>query len=164
LTAVADPHALRWSLRVARGSATREVVAASADADITVVGISQWSPETLQLAPDGPTTLLVLPESGRYRGPLAAICPVAVTPERAVHLVTSLSAAVGDGVTILVVGDDLAAAGSWCAKAGELLRGQNLRGDFEIVREGQPEALEAALTRLAPRAVAILAPSPAAAT
>lgn len=158
LTALAQPRSLRWSFRIARGTVPDELLAASGNADLTVVGVARWSPGDLRLARDAPTTLLVLPQSGRFRGPLAAICPVAVPPEHAIGLVASLATAVGDGFTILVVGDDLAVTGSWCEKAGELLRGHASRGKLEIVRDSQPEALQAALERLAPRAVAIIAP------
>ncbi len=140
------------------GCLSGELLAASGNADLTVVGVARLGPGDLRLARDAPTTLLVLPPSGRYRGPLAAICPVAVPPEQAIGLVASLASAVGDGFTILVVGDDLAVAGSWCEKAGDLLRRLDGRGKLEIVRDSQPEALQAALERLAPRAVAIVAP------
>lgn len=163
LTALAEPRSLRWSFRIARGTVADEMLAASGNADLAVVGVARCSPGDLRLARDAPTTLLVLPQSGRFRGPLAAICPVAVPPEHAIGLVASLAAAVGDGFTILVVGDDLATAGSWCEKAGDLLRRQDSRGKLEIVRDSQPEALQAALERLVPRAVAILAPPLAAA-
>lgn len=158
LTVLAERRSLRWSLRVARGCLSGELLAASGNADLAVVGVARWGPGDLRLARDAPTTLLVLPPSGRFRGPLAAICPVAVPPEHAIGLVASLASAVGDGFTILVVGDDLAVAGSWCEKAGDLLRRLDRRGTLEIVRDSQPEALQAALERLAPRAVAIVAP------
>ena len=122
LTALAERRSLRWSFRVARGSVPGELLAASGNADLTVVGVARWGPGDLRLARDAPTTLLVLPQSGRFRGHLAAICPVAVSPEHAIGLVASLAAAVGDGFTILVVSDDLAVAAAWCEKAGELLR------------------------------------------
>jgi nucleotide-binding universal stress UspA family protein len=158
LTTLAERRPLRWSFRVARGSVPDELLAASGHADLTVLGVARWGPGDLRLARDAPTTLLVLPPSGRFRGPLAAICPVAVPPEQAFDLVASLATAVGDGFTILVAGDDLTVAGAWCEKAGELLLRQGSRGKLEIVRDSQPEALQAALERLAPRAVAIVAP------
>ena len=160
LTELAAPRALRWSMRVTRGSVAQEIVAASAQADLTVVGISRWSPEALRLARDAPTSLLVLPRSGRFPGPLAAIVPAAIAPERAIALLAPLAGALGDGLTLLVLAHDLEAAGAWCGKAGELLRRQGRRAQLEIVREDQPEALQVALERLAPRAVAILAAPP----
>ena len=159
LTALAVPRAIRWSFRVARGSVAGQLLAA-AGADLKVVGISSWDPEALQLAQDAPTTLLVLPQAGRARGPLAAICPVAVAPEQAISLVCSLANAVGDGLSILVVGEDVADAGRWCEEAAALLRRQGRRAELEIVRNGQPEAMKAALERLAPRILAIVAPPP----
>jgi hypothetical protein len=80
-----------------------------------------------------------------------------VDPARAVDLLLPLSGAVGDGLTLLVLANDVAAARPWCETAVELLRARDCRADLEIVRESQPEALQAALERLAPRAVAILA-------
>lgn len=157
LARLAAPRAVRWTLRVTRGEATSELVAASAQADLTVVGIPRWGPEAMRLARDAPVSLLVLPGSGRYSGPLVAIVPVAIAPERALAVLDPIAGAVGDGLTLLAIADDLAAAGPWCAKAGDLLRRQGRRAQIEIVREGQPEALQAALERLAPRAVAILA-------
>lgn len=160
LEELAEPRSLRWSLRVTRGSVTEEIVAASADADLTVVGVSRWDSRTLQFARKAPTSVLVLPPSGRFAGPLAVICPVALDPEQAIARVTPLADAIGDGLTVLAVGEDLEAAGRWCEAAGRLLRGRQPRPQLEIVRESQPEALQAALERLAPRAVMILA-SPA---
>jgi len=157
LTQLAGARPLRWSLRVTRGSVSEEIVAAATPEDLTVIGISRWGPETLRLAQESPATLLVMPQSGRFRGPLAAVCPLAVDPARAVDLLLPLSGAVGDGLTLLVSTGDVAAARTWCEKAAQLLGAQGRRADLEIVRESQPEALQAALERLAPRAVAILA-------
>ena len=116
----------------------------------------------MRLAAGAPSTLLVLPPSGRVRGPLVAICPVAVVPDQAVSLLCSLANAVGDGLTVLVVGGKLAQAKRWCEDATRLLQDRRRRAQLEIVRDGQPEALEAALKRLAPRALAIVAPARAA--
>lgn len=157
LAQLAGARPLRWTLRVTRGSVTEEIVAAATPEDLTVIGISRWGPESLHLAHGAPATLLVLPQSGRFRGPLAAVCPVAVDPARAVDLLLPLSSAVGDGLTLLVLANEVAAATPWCEKAAGLLRVRDCRADLEIVRESQPEALQAALERLAPRAVAILA-------
>jgi nucleotide-binding universal stress UspA family protein len=162
LEELAGERSVRWTLRVTRGSVTEEISAAATPADVTVVGISRWEPQALRLARDAPATLLVLPQSGRFRGPLAAICPVAIDPERAVSLLVPLSGAVGDGLTLLVLAPEIEAAKPWCEKAVELLGAQDRRAGIEIVRESQPEALQAALERLVPRAVAILAPAPAA--
>ncbi len=160
LAELAEARPLRWRLRVTRGSVTGEIVATATPEDLTVVGIPRWGPEALQFAPEAPATLLVLPPSGRFRGPLAAVCPVGVEPQRAVDLLLPLSSAVGDGLTLLVAAPDVGAAKSWCEKAGALLKERDREADLEIVRENQPEALQAALERLAPRAVAILAPPP----
>ena len=157
LVQLAGARPLRWTLRVTRGSVTEEIVAAATPEDLTVIGISRWGPESLHLAQGAPATLLVLPQSGRFRGPLAAVCPVAVDPARAVDLLLPLSSAVGDGLTLLVLANEVAAAKPWCEEAAGLLRVRDCRADLEIVRESQPEALQAALERLAPRAVAILA-------
>ena len=157
LAELAGERPLRWTLRVTRGSVTEEIVAAATPEDLTVIGISRWGPESLHLAQGAPATLLVLPQSGRFRGPLAAVCPVAVDPARAVDLLLPLSSAVGDGLTLLVLANEVAAAKPWCEEAAGLLRVRDCRADLEIVRESQPEALQAALERLAPRAVAILA-------
>ncbi|MBX3715657.1 MAG: hypothetical protein KF738_06615, partial [Burkholderiales bacterium] len=121
--------------------------------------VTRWGPEALALAQGAPTTLLVVPRTGRFTGPLVAVCPVAIDPAQAVALLRSLSGAVGGGLTLLVTADDLAAAGHWCEAAGAALDAAGLRAQLEIVRESQPEALQAAIERLAPRAVAILAPS-----
>lgn len=161
LAEVAAPRSLRWSLRVTRGSVTEEIIAASPGADLTVVGAKRWAPEAARLARTAPATILVLPPSGRFLGPLAAICPVAVAPEHAMALAVSLGDALGGGLTVLVLAEDLAEAGAWCAMAGELLRAVDRRAELEIVRESQPEALQAALERLAPRAVAVIAAPPA---
>jgi nucleotide-binding universal stress UspA family protein len=160
LAELAGSRSLRWTLRVTRGSVTEEIVAASTPDDLTVIGVSRWGPEAMQLAHEAPATLLVLPHSKRFRGPLAAVCPVAVDPQRAVDLLLPLSGAVGNGLTLLVTTGDVAAAKPWCEKAAELLKARGRRADLEIVRESQPEALQAALERLAPRAVAILAAPP----
>lgn len=157
LARLAGARPLRWTLRVTRGSVTEEIVAAATPEDLTVIGISRWGPEALRLAQDAPATLLVLPRARRFRGTLAAVCPLAVDPARAVDLLLPLSAAVGDGLTLLVTTRDVAAAKPWCEKAAQLLHAHGRRADLEIVRESQPEALQAALERLAPRAVAILA-------
>jgi nucleotide-binding universal stress UspA family protein len=157
---LAGARSLRWTLRVTRGSVTEEIVAASTADDLTVIGISRWGPESLHFAHGAPATLLVLPQSGRFRGPLAAVCPVAVDPARAVELLLPLSSAVGDGLTVLVTTEDIEAAKPWCGRASALLRERDRRADLEIVRESQPEALQAALERLAPRAVAILSAPP----
>jgi hypothetical protein len=77
-----------------------------------------------------------------------------------VPLLVPLANAAGDGLTLLVVSDDLEAAGRWCEEAGALLEERGRRARLEIVRDGQPEALQAALQRLAPRAVAIVSPPP----
>jgi nucleotide-binding universal stress UspA family protein len=159
LAALAEPRALRWTLRVTRGSVTEEVLAASLDADLAIVGISAWSADALRLATGAPSTLLVLPPSGRVRGPLVAICPLDVEPTQAVSLLCSLANTVGDGLTILVVGGKLAEAKRWCEEATRLLQDNRRRAQLEIVRDGQDEALEAALKRLAPRALALVAPA-----
>lgn len=161
LAEVAAPRSLRWSLRVTRGSVTEEIIAASTSADLTVVGARRWAPEAARFARGAPATILVLPHSGRLRGPVAAICPVTVAPEHAIALAASLGDALGGGFTILVLAEDLAEAGAWCEKAGDLLRAMGRRAGLEIVRESQPEALQAALERLAPRAVAVVAAPPA---
>lgn len=158
LAQLAEPRALRWRLRVTRGSVTEEIVATATPDDLTVIGISRLGPEALRLAREVPATVLVLPRSRRFRGPLAAVCPLAVEPARAVGLLLPLSSAVGDGLTLLVTASDVEAATPWCEKVGALLDERGCRADIEIVRESQPEALQAALERLAPRAVAILAP------
>jgi hypothetical protein len=67
---------------------------------------------------------------------------------------------VGDGLTILVVGDDVELAGRWCVEAATLLDERGRKARLEIVRDGQPEALQAALARIAPRALALIAPTP----
>jgi len=162
LAHLAGASPLRWTLRVTRGCVTEEIVAAATPEDLAVIGISRWGPEALHLAQGAPATLLVLPQTRRFRGPLAAVCPVAVDPARAVDLLLPLSGAVGNGLTLLVLANDVAAATPWCEKAAGLLRAQGRRADLEIVRESQPEALQAALERLAPRAVAILTAPPAA--
>jgi nucleotide-binding universal stress UspA family protein len=164
LMELARPRALRWSLRVTRGSVAEEVLAAASGGDLTVVAVSRWGPEAVRLARETPVSLLVLPRSGGIRGPLAALCPVEVAPEQAIALLGSLANAVGDGLTILVVGEQLAAAKRWCEKAAKLLDEEGRQARLEIVRDNQAEALEAALKRLAPRALAILAPTPGAAS
>jgi nucleotide-binding universal stress UspA family protein len=158
LAALAAPLAVRWSLRVTRGSVTEEILTASAGADLAIVGIARWDPEALRLAGNAPASLLVLPRAAKAGGPLVAICPVDVAPERSIPLVCSLANAAGDGLTILAVGADVASAAAWCEKAGELLRLKGRRAQLEIVRDGQAEALKTALDRLAPSALAILAP------
>jgi nucleotide-binding universal stress UspA family protein len=163
LAALAEARPLRWRLRVTRGSVTEELVATATPDDLTVVGIPGWGAEALRLAPETPATLLVLPPSGRFRGPLAAVCPVSVDPQRVVDLLLPLSSAVGDGLTLLVTAPGVEAAKPWCERAGALLEERHCEADLEIVREGQPETLQTALERLAPRAVAILAPPPSAA-
>lgn len=160
LMELARPRALRWSLRVTRGSVAEEVLSAASGDDLTVVAVSRWGPEAVRLARETPVSLLVIPRSGRIRGPLAALCPVEVAPEQAVALLGSLANAVGDGLTILVVSERIAEAKRWCEKATKLLEGQGRRARLEIVRDSQAEALEAALKRLAPSALAILAPTP----
>jgi nucleotide-binding universal stress UspA family protein len=162
LMALAPPRAVRWTLRVTRGSVAEELLAAAPGADLTVVAIPRWGPEVARLARETPVSLLVIPRKERARGPLAALCPVEVAPEQAIALLESLVNAVGDGLTILVLGGRLAAAKRWCEAATRLLDERGRRARFEIVRDGQAEALEAALERLAPRALAILAPAPAA--
>jgi len=160
LTALAGPRAVRWSLRVTRGSVTEEVRAAATGADLTIVGISRWGPEAMRLAREAPVTLVVLSGGGSARGPLAVICPVTVAPEPAVSLACSLARAIGEGLTILAVGDDVEEAARWCAEAAALLARLGRKASLEIVRDWQAEALEVALERLAPRAVAIVAPTP----
>ena len=160
LTALAVPRALRWSLRVTRGSVTEEVLAASTGADLTVLGVARWGPEEMRFAQEAPATLVVLTREGARHGPLVAIVPITIAPGQAVTLVRSLANAIGDGLTVLAVGADLETAGAWCAQAAELLERQGRKASLEIVREGQPEALQAALDRLAPRAVAIVTPAP----
>ncbi len=162
IEALSQPRAFRWSLRVTRGSMAEEVRSAATGSDLTVVAVSRWGPEAVRLARETPVSLLVIPRSGKARGPLAALCPVAVAPEHAIALLGSLAGAVGDGLTIMVVGERLAEAKRWCEKATKLLDEQGRRARLEIVRDSQAEALEAALKRLAPRALAILAPSPTA--
>jgi nucleotide-binding universal stress UspA family protein len=159
LSALAEPRALRWTLRVTRGSVTEELLAASLDADLAIMGVPGWSAEAVRLATGAPSTLLVLPPTGRVRGPLVAICPVEVAPDQAVSLLCSLANAVGDGLTVLVVGGKLDEAKRWCEEATRLLQDKLRRAQLEIVRDGQAEALEAALKRLAPRALAIVAPA-----
>lgn len=161
LAGVADPRAVRWTLRVTRGVEGEQLRAASSGADLAVASVTRWGPEALALAQGAPTTLLVVPRTGRFTGPLAAVCPVAIDPAQAVALLRSLSSAVGGGLTLLVTGEDLAAAGHWCEAAGAALDAAGLRAQLEIVRESQPEALQAAIERLAPRAVAVLAPAAA---
>ena len=160
LTELAGLHAVRWTLRVTRGSVTEEVLAASTGAVLTIMGVSRWGPEAMRLAQGAPATLVVLPQGAGQRGPLVAICPVGIAPEQAVSLVCSIANAIGDGLTVLAIGDDVEEAGAWCARTGELLEARGRKAQLEIVREGQAEALQAALDRLAPRAVAIVAPSP----
>lgn len=160
LTELAAPRDLRWSFRVTRGSVPEQLLAASSGDDITVVGLSRLGPDALQLARETPSTLLVLPQGTTLRGPVAGICPIEVAPARAIPLLCSLSNALGGGLTVLAMGDDLAAAGRWCEEAGALLDERGRKASLEIVRGGQAEALQAALERLAPRAVAIVAPVP----
>jgi len=160
LTALAVARELRWTFRVARGSVTEQLLAATSPSDISVVGITRWGPEAWPLTPDTSTTLLVIPQGVAPQGPLAAILYPGTSPEQAVPLLCSLAKAVGDGLVLLVVNDDLAAAGHWCEAAGALLDARGRKAQLEIVRADQPEALQAALERLAPRAVAIVAASP----
>jgi nucleotide-binding universal stress UspA family protein len=159
LTTLARPRALRWSFRVTRGSVPEELRTASAGADLTIVGIARWGREAMQFAQEATATVVVVTPSAALRGPLTAICRVGVAPEQAVTLVCALASTLGDGLTILVVGDDLARAGHWCEAAGEMFEKSGRKAHFEIVRDGQPEALQLALERLAPRVVAILAPA-----
>jgi len=100
---------------------------------------------------EAPVTLVVLPGGGSARGPLAVICPVTVAPEPAVSLACSLARAIGEGLTILAVGDDVEEAARWCAEAAALLARLGRKASLEIVRDWQAEALAVALERLAPR-------------
>jgi len=158
LAAFAEPRALRWSMRVTRGTVAAELPAAAGEEDLTVAGLPRWSPEAMRFARGAPATLVVLPQGIAPRGPLAGICPVAVAPARALALLSPLSRAVGDGLTLLVLARSVAAARDWCATMAGLLQQHKIDARIEIVRERQPEALQAALERLSPRAVAIVAP------
>jgi hypothetical protein len=158
LTTLADPRAVRWSFRVARGSVADQLFAASTSADLAVVGIARWGPQALQFAREAPATLIVLTPGATQRGPLAAICPVGVPPEPAAAFLCALGNAIGDGLTVLAVGDDLEAAGKWCAEMAAMLEKRGRKARLEIVRDSQAEALQLALERLAPRAVAVMAP------
>jgi nucleotide-binding universal stress UspA family protein len=158
LAALAGTHAGRWSLRVERGSVSEQLRAASTEADLTVVGVSRWGPEALRLAREATATLVVLTPGAAARGPLVAICPIAVPPDKATSFLCSLANAIGDGLTVLAVGDDLELAGRWCTQTSELLEKRGRKARLEIVRDGQQDALRLALDRLAPRVVAIMAP------
>lgn len=162
LTELAAPLSVRWSFRVARGSVPEQVLAASSGEDISVLALARLGPEALAMGGEAPVTLLVLPKGARLHGPLAAVCSVDVAPSRAAALLVPLARAIGDGLAILVQSADIERAGRWCVEAAELLKREGRRADLEIVREDQDEALQAALERLAPRAVAIVSPAPAA--
>jgi hypothetical protein len=153
-----DARPVRWSFRVARGTVAEQLLAASVGADLTVVSVAGWGPQALQLVQDAATTLVVLPRGAAAGRPFAAICPVDVPPAQAIPLLCSLANAVGNGLTLLALGDGEGAE-RWRGEAAALLKKLGRKARIDIVPGGQREALQAALDRLAPRALALVAPA-----
>ncbi len=147
----------RWSLRVTRGTTPEAVRAEAGEADLSVLGVARWGPEARRRAHAGGATVLVPARAGA-RGPLVALCPVERDPAQAAALLVSLANAVGDGLVVLAIGAnaDLEAARRWCGEVDARLREARRPARLEIVRADQPEALDLALERLAPRAVALV--------
>jgi hypothetical protein len=157
LSQLSGPRAARWTFRVTRGSVAAQLHAQAGKCDLTVAGVPRWGPEALSLARGMPATLVVFPAGPATRGPVVAIVPTAVAPERAAAVLGPIAKQVGGGLTILVLAASIEAAGRWCETAATLLEQGKLPAHLEVVRENQPEALERALARLWPRAVVIVA-------
>lgn len=160
LATLAQPRAFRWSLRVARGTVTEQLIAAAAPFDIAVIGIARWGPEALRLAAAAPIALFVLRAGPATRGPLVALCPTGAEPGQSLPLLCSLAHAVKAQLTILVMGSDLARSGEWCLEASAVLESLARRANFEILGDTGAETLQAALKRLAPCAIAVVTPAP----
>lgn len=156
LTAAAERVDVRWSFRVARGSVIDELFAAAAEADLAVLGMARWNRGTLRRAAKAPTTLLVLREEGAVGGPLVALCSCDVPPGQAVPALCTLGSALGDGLSIVLLGRDAAAGERWRREAAALLAERGREAAFRFVPVEAAGALAAPLAAMRPGALVLV--------
>ncbi len=138
LEGAAERRQLKTCFRVVRGSVSAEVVAASLEADLVILG---WSGRSLHrqkrvggtaaaVAESGPCSVLLLSPGADLARPVVALCDHSSRAERAVFAAARVAAAGGQSLAILVFAPDAEAASAVEAQARRWVRGSGIEADF----------------------------------
>jgi hypothetical protein len=147
-----------WSFRVARGSLMAELLAAAGEGDLLVGAATAWEPGfavadeplALRLAASARAAVLLLQRDLLPHGPIIALCPVSAEPGHVIAAALGIVHSVGDGLRVVLVGGERAAADGWEREARRLLEAQGEEAQFLRVPAGNARALRAALAERAP--------------
>jgi nucleotide-binding universal stress UspA family protein len=113
LTAIAERDQLQWSFRVARGAISSELMAASSDVDLVILGRSGWSPRPRRrlgstaraLVFGAPTLTLILQEKTCLGLPVMAVYDGSPLADKALVAASLLARQEEGPVTVVLVGD-----------------------------------------------------------
>lgn len=161
LSTVAGRFAVQSSFRIARGSMIDEVLAASAEAELAVLGVARWDPEAFRILARAPTRLLIIREGIPVGGRLAVLCSSEIPAAHAVPALCDLGTTLGDGLSIILLGHDASAGERWRREAAALLAERGREAVFQFVRADDEGALRSALARLPPGALVLVGADPA---
>lgn len=140
LAEIAGRAPLRWSFRVARGSALAELLAAAAEADVLVARASGVERAIVRLGGGISNVVLLLPERGG-RHPLTAICSADAPIARLAPALAGLARLFGEGLDVLLLCEDPAAADQWERELRALLAELGTDGAIRVVRVANATAL-----------------------
>lgn len=146
LAEIAGRAPLRWSFRVARGSALAELFAAAAEADVLVARASSVERAITRLAGGIPNVVLLLPERGG-RHPMTAICSADAPIARLAPALAGLARLFGEGLDVLLLCEDPAAADQWERELRALLAELGTDGAIRVVRVADAAALAKVIGR-----------------
>lgn len=156
------------SFRVVRGSVTAEVVAASLEADLLILGWRGrrlWRREHVggtahAVAERSGGSVLLLPPGATLEHPVLALYDASPSAERALAVAARLARAAGKGLTVIVVAEDDTAARELVREAEVRLAGRGIPARYEPLVAPEPAQLGAFLRARPERLLVLAADSP----
>jgi hypothetical protein len=150
LAEIAGRMPLRWSFRVARGSASVELLAAAAEADLLVARASGIERAVLHVAGGAPTLVLLLRDGGTPHAPLVGACSAAVPPDRIAPMLAGLSRLFGEGVDVFLLCENPEVANEWERELRARLAAEHAQGNIRVVRAADAGELAGLLDAMRP--------------
>lgn len=148
LTAIAERDRLQWSFRVVRGAIASELLAASSDADLVILGRSGWSPHPKRglgstaraLVFGAPILTLILQEGACLGPPIMAVYDGSPLAEKALAVAALLARHEEGPVTVVLV-DGESETKRLEAQAAARLGEQGVRGRYRALNRSNAPRL-----------------------
>ena len=150
LTAIAERERLQWSFRVARGAIASELLAASSDVDLVILGRSGWSPQRKRrlgstaraLVLGAPALTLILQEGTCLGLPVVAVYDGSPLARRALAAAIFLAGAEDGPVTVVLV-DGESEVRQLQDQAAAQLHERGVQGRYlPLTRSGVPDLVD----------------------